>query len=191
MDLRVHFTNKNAVPISKSPSDLYVVIVNDDNKIIDEGWFWMKGSRKYKTMPKHWNDRPRKGEYWYSVAHKAGQRFARQFTKTGALCFRLPDKFLRKVTRDVILYTGKAKDILWAEFKSGFYTQLRKDNPALFNNVFDLEESVDLFYSKTDDLSDCTLIFANITRHERPCVIELLSELSKTERLLLEQETLL
>jgi hypothetical protein len=187
MITRVHFTYKDEAPLSKAPSELPVVLVDDDNKIVEEGLYWMKGSREYLPMLTAIRGRFRKGEYWYSVAEKAGQRFARQYTKYGVRCFRLPDSFVRKIKRDVCLHMGKAGEVLESSFKYGFFSQIQKDDPALYKLIFDEEDGVEkmLFMSKkVVHLQGYSLIFAGLNRHEKPCVLELLSELSKTDRLI-------
>jgi len=187
METRVHFTRKHEFPLSRAKSEIPVVLVDDERNIVEEGWYWMKGSREYLVRLTSLHGRTRKGEYWYLVAYKAGQRFARQFIKYGTKCFRLPDSFVNKIERDIFLYTGKAEGILWREFKHGFRAQIHIDDPALYARIFDAEndEERGIFVSKTvTHLCGYTLIFADISRHEKPCVIELLSELSKTERLI-------
>lgn len=134
---------KNFTPISRNPTDISVVLVDDKNQVVDDGFYLMRGSRFFKSFYRHYNDRRRKGEYWYCVANKAGARFARAFSYRGCKHFFVTTKFFDRMTEDVCLYTGSAKKTLEAEFKNGFFEELFKINPILksrkINDTLDIE----------------------------------------------------
>lgn len=133
---------KNFPPISRNPTDISVALIDDNNQVVDDGFYLMKGSRFFKPFYRHYNDKRRKGEYWYSVANKAGAKFARAFSYRGCKHFFVTTKFFDRMTEDVCLYTGRAKKTLEAEFKNGFFQELFRINPILRSRK--INESLDI-----------------------------------------------
>lgn len=188
MQISVHHSRLQHLAISRNETDLPVDIVNDDGKKVDDGWYIMRGSRDYKSIPRHYNDRRRKGEYWYQLAEKGGARFARQFTKHGCMTFRLPNRFFEKMSQDVCVLYGSAKRAVESSFRLGFFAELRKLNPIYENRIWAKEHKIDVhclplhLYSE-----DFSLVAIDDDRKGWEPIAELMSELSKIDRLLLQQ----
>lgn len=173
-----------ACPISRQPTEIAIELIDKHGEVVEDGWYMMRGSRFYKPTAKHWGDRVRQGEYWYSVADKAGARFARAFCYRGCKHFFVSAKFFDRMAKDVCLYTGKAKDSLRSSFESGFYAELRRINPILGSAQIQTALDLKLKIPASNAVRFGVLVYLSVQGENQREIFELESLLHQTNYLI-------